>query len=160
MMHRYRDRDWEDRGPWRAREDVDYARGRDFGWRGTELDRGFPRHDSGYDPRFDRGYAPRHFDDRDRYDERDRYAAENNRHGNESVRYRDERDRYLAERDRYRDDERYRYQSGDPYFDRGYERPRDDARDLRYRDRDSGPDFERDRGRDYWDDYPWSRYRR
>src|SRR5215213_8454419 len=88
---------WTDR----PREDRD--RGRDFGWRGTELDRGFAG-----------GYG---------------------------------RDR---ERDRYRDDDRYRYSSGDPYFDRGYERDRDDNdRNDRFRDREYG--------RDYWDNYPWNR---
>lgn len=84
---------WTDRGG----DDRD----RDFGWRGTELDRGF-----------------------------------GGGHRNPN---------------RYRDDDRYRYSSGDPYFDRGYERDRDD--NDRFRDRDRG-----DRGS--WDDYPWNRYRR
>lgn len=120
-MDRYRnrwrdDRDWNDR--WRdERPRDDYDRGRDFGWRGTELDRGF----AGHYP-YDRGY------DRD--------------------------DRYRDDRDRYRDDDRYRYASGDPYFERGFERPRDydRDRDMRFRDREYG--------RDYWDNYPWNRYGR
>jgi hypothetical protein len=81
---------------WTDRPRDEYDRGRDFGWRGTELDRGF---------------AGRYGYDRDRE----------------------------GERNRYRDDDRYRYSSGDPYMDRGYERDRDDSE--RFRDRDRG----------YWD---------
>lgn len=68
-----------------------------------------------------------------------------------SNRRRDDRDW----NDRWRDErprDRYRYASGDPYFDRGYERPRDVDRDLRFRDREYG--------RDSWNDYPWNRYDR
>ena len=93
---------WTDR----PRDDRD----RDFGWRGTELDRGFG---GGY---------------RGGYGGPDRNPNPN----------------------RYRDDDRYRYSSGDPYFDRGYERDRDDS------DRCGGSD----RGRGNWDEYPWNRYRR
>lgn len=89
---------WTDR----PRDDRDRGE-RDFGWRGTELERGFA---GGYG--YDRG--------------RDRNP------------------------NRYRDDDRYRYASGDPYFDRGYERDRDDN--------------DRFRGRGGWDDHPWNRYRR
>ena len=134
-MHRYRDwrdeRDWDDRFRDQRLRD-DFERGRDFGWRGTELDRGFA---GGYGYRSD---ADRHPFDRDR--DRGYFGGD---------RYRDDRYRddipYRDDRDRYRDDDRYRYASGDPYLDRGYERPRDD-RDIRFRD--------------FRDDYPWNRYRR
>lgn len=89
-----------------------YRPGGDFGWRGTELDRGF------------RG---RYGEDRGGY--------------------------HREEPSRYRDDDRYRTSTGDPYYDRGYERERDTmrGRDVRFRDRESSGD--------YWDDYPWSRGR-
>lgn len=183
MVDRYRDRDFDDR--WRDprdrsrepyRSEYDDPRGRDFGWRGTELESGFAG-GYGYDHSRDRVPAAR---DRDRYSAfdpdrfaprdrdpgpRDRYPAPRDRYSAyerdrpappdryrgvpDRDRFRDN-ERYSAPRDRYAGDDRYRYASGDPYLDRGYERDRDD-RDIRFRDREPGAD--------YWDDYPWSRYR-
>lgn len=77
-------RDWNDRWDrgWDRRPDPrdlrnddreynherDDMRGRDWGWRGTELDRGFGPRRYDYEPRYDNRYdnGPR-FDDRDRY---------------------------------------------------------------------------------------------
>lgn len=211
--NRDRDRDWRDR--WRDDDDRSryagdrnrddgfaherdprwggipgYHAGGDFGWRGTELDRGFGGRyeydrdrdvNRGLDRGLDRIERERQFSganrDYGRYDRErtfgDRYAREtyrdepyrndpyrNDPYRNDSYRNdpypnaprRADVSRGRSEQERYAGDDRYRTMSGDPYRDRGYERARDFDRD---RER-SMSERDRERGDDYWDDYPWS----
>ncbi|HYH08844.1 MAG TPA: hypothetical protein VEK11_17450 [Thermoanaerobaculia bacterium] len=154
--NRDRDRDWNDR--WSGRDDRDrwyedrgvrYGRGHDHWdddrsmWSRERDPRwgGIPGYRPGGDIRPGGDYGWRG-PDRDR--------GFSGRYGDYDRGY----DRYRGAPDPYRDDDRYRYSSGDPYMDRGYERPRDydradRDRDLRFRDREYG--------RDDWDDDRWTR---
>lgn len=164
-MDRWRTRDWRDRDE-HYNEDRDdryyrgerYRGGDQYGSYG-----GYEAYDRGMARGSDRGFANDYAQDRDRgYYDRDR-PRDYDRGYFDRGNYGSQRDiRPMPPRETYRDRDRMMRSDAGPAWERtvghGFEFDRDDVRRDGWTGRAHGDRDHRDReyGRDYWDDYPWS----